>query len=410
MSYYGISVLITTVITLLVAFYLLYKAKELNLGILISISIGSVILGFSFSPAFNAILNLLSDKVNISRKLALIVALLTVLAIFLILIMALSLIIAICIPSKFTKIDCGIYIDRILERIKRSFLVFTGKIIPQFKNIVKNVYNIRNKLKKPVDTKQIIDTMGIEKNEISELESKIPENAEFTELLELVDSQAAAEIEKTAEAFETVASAGAITFAAHESEEPVTASVISDDVSPVIGNALTPETEQSEAAWIDEAAAHLDEETVYTAKPEDDAEMIDTGALEVAAAAGSEEVIEEETIDIADNAYSNLILDVSGMVDHAITEADTVSAGSLVSKAFESKGIGKKEEAIEYYMEALVHEPENEMIFWIVLDVCTLYKQLGLNDLAGSILEGIVSQYGSIIQPDMKEEIMKNLK
>lgn len=375
MSYYGISVLITTVITLLIAFYLLYKAKELNLGILISISIGAVILGFSFSPAFNAILNLLSDRMNISRKLALIMALFTVLAIFLILILVLSLIIAMCIPAKFAKIDCTIYIDRILEGIKKSFLVFTGKIIPQFKNIVKNVYIIRNKLKKPVDTKQIIDTMGIEKNEANKLESKIPENAELSEL---VASQAETEVEKVTEAFETEALADAVAFAALKTGDPLTASVNSDFGSLDSGDALSSHTEQSDAAWIDEAAA----------------------------AAGTD----KEIIDISDNAFNNLILDVSGMVDYAIDEADTVSAGALVSKAFESKGSGKKEEAIEYYMKALVHEPEKEMIFWIILDICTLYKQLGLNDLAGSILEGIVSQYGSIIQPDVKEEIMKNLK
>ena len=87
-----------------------------------------------------------------------------------------------------------------------------------------------------------------------------------------------------------------------------------------------------------------------------------------------------------------------------------IDANSLVLKAFECKDSGKKEEAIEHYLSALQYEQSNEMVFWIVLDVCALYKQLGLSDLAKIILEGLVSKYGSIIQPDIKKEIMNNLK
>lgn len=146
MSYYGVSVLITILITSLVAFYLLYKAKELNLGIVISISIGSIILGFTFYPAFRTLLKLLSDNININKKVASIITLITILFVFLLFVLIVSFIISISIPKKIASIDCCVVIDS----IKNKFIGFFGKIVSSMKEMVKNVYNTINKLKKPV--------------------------------------------------------------------------------------------------------------------------------------------------------------------------------------------------------------------------------------------------------------------
>ena len=84
--------------------------------------------------------------------------------------------------------------------------------------------------------------------------------------------------------------------------------------------------------------------------------------------------------------------------------------GSCILKAMEYKGAGRKAEAIECYMTALEKSPTSEMVFWIVLDICALYKQLGLSTLAQSILDGLAVQFDGAIAPEVRAEIMNNLK
>lgn len=296
MSNYGVSVAITVILTSLTAYYLLYRARELNLGILLSIAAGTIVLGCSFNPAFKLILGLLSERISINTPIALIASLLVVLFIFLLTICVLSLIISIAIPKNFSSIDCGVYIDQFFGNIKNCSAGFFNKqaIYTRSVDTIKesgadNTYDLDFKMKKPVDTNQIIDTMGIEKNEKDQL-------------------------------------------------------------------------------YIDKAV--FDEESVYL----------------------------EQHDDIA----SKPVTVESGMTESTVQ--------SLVAKAFENKAAGKKDLAVECYMQALEHEPDKEMIFWIVLDVCTLYKELGLQELAKNILEAIVLRYDTAIKPEIKEGIISNLQ
>lgn len=98
----------------------------------------------------------------------------------------------------------------------------------------------------------------------------------------------------------------------------------------------------------------------------------------------------------ADNS-DNTAPQTAGMLDEYIDEA------------FNLKASGDFEGAILNYMYALEQKPEDELVFWLVLDICTLYKQLGKVDLAKNILEGYISEYGSVMSKDVKDEIEKNL-
>ncbi len=80
-----------------------------------------------------------------------------------------------------------------------------------------------------------------------------------------------------------------------------------------------------------------------------------------------------------------------------------------IDEAFNLKAGGDFEGAILNYMYALEYKPENELVFWLVLDICALYKQLGKADLAKSILEGYIIEYGSVMSENVRNEIEKNL-
>lgn len=410
MSYYGVSIIVTIIATSLIAFYLLYKAKELNLGIVVSISSGSIILGFTFRPAFKAILMLLSDSIHLNKILALLVSLLIVLFVFLLIILILSFIISICIPKKVASIDCCVIIDGMLAKIrikdgiisiKGKMIGILGKIVSNLKQIVKNAYNLRNKFEKSVDTKQIIDTMGIEKSENGIL------YAESTNTIDNIDQDVYLNVDNN---YQSLVST---------TYEEVVTTVISDTETPD-GDQLDELEEVDELEDIDKLE---DSDVLEDIQELEDIEDIDD--LEDLDDLGDIKDIDnindiDDIYDIEDLSNNYLEEDTVESTEIVSIESDNdiedenedsiVNANSLVLKALKYKDDGNKEEAIGHYIEALQYEPDSEMVFWIVLDVCTLYKQLGLSELAKSILEGIVSKYGAIIQPEIKAEIMNNLK
>jgi len=438
MSYYGISVIITILLTSLIAFYLLYKAKELNLGILISITTGSIVLGFSFSPAFKLLLRLLSESISINRKLALVLALFIVLFVFLIFICVLSLIISIAIPKKFSSIDCGIYIEKFLAAtrhfitgIPARLRVFASKGLTPLINTVRNTYILKNKLKKPVDTVQIIDKMGIEKSENGISPQPSSDLTGISEEMETAGYVAAAvqtEAEQAVPVFEEVEVPYDREADDKVDMDQVIAAQAENEVYLREDNSDLEEEirQENEAAQVEDSMGALEE-------PSEHVEMMDDNTLEDLE--DSEDLIEEIGLrdsgdvespqnEAAVDAEAYAAIEVEDaeaggaddynavqFVSHDEFAGETEpSAGSLVMKAFESKDKGRKDTAVEYYLKALEQKPDREMIFWIVLDVCTLYKQLGRMELARNILEGMVEKYGTIIQPEIKEEIIKNLK
>ena len=486
MSYYGISVLVTILVTTLTAFYLLYKAKELNLGIMVAITAGSIVLGCSFNPAFKSIMSLLINTITLNRKVALVLSLIVVLLIFLLFIIILSFLISLIIPKKFASIDCGVYIDRFISGVKNSFVGLFEKVSRLVKksgsalrNIVISTYNLKNKLKKPVDTNQIIDTMGIEKSEDAVIvsvsdgdiaaafesiaatdelslttdagddagnEVTAAAEASVTDVIgdagadqsdtykglldesslsidevaaeEEVIDEVAAEIEvidEVAEVLDESAGDEGVDFEATDTEgtslfEPAESSTATDDTLIDIVNkedtdilkmseqdseVLNDDTEYEEAALVNEADIPEEDDILISTPDEIQPELPDSDI----------DSIDDNNMDLY---YSNNAFDNSNNAD--AYDMGESPAGASVMKAFEYKDMGRKDLAIECYLEAMEQGPDKEMIFWIVLDVCSLYKQMGLTELAKSILEGLVENYEAVIRPEIKEEIIKNLK
>lgn len=432
MSNYGISILITILATSLIAFYLLYKARQLNLGILISISIGSIFLGFTFKPIYNSILQLLSASID--AKIALVVSILAVLVIFLFLILIISYIASISIPKKIASIDCCTVIDRFLagKKVKEGFTKtgqnirnILGKIPAFIAKTKKYVYSQQNKLKKPVDTKQIIDTMGIEKIEIAQPASEytateetiaavaepvinekewvIPEIEQLEpqpdEVVE--DAEVSVDIEDTIfeEILPPVVSVQPDLPEFNEVSEPIIPEpdAVVEEIVP------EPEDlEKLEAEIKNEETDTYEELVTEEAVPVTEVEQAEKELPEVEQNEDTDQIDSAGELIVTENTVDTELINIS-------SEMEAINAESYIIKAFESKDQGNKVQAIDYYFKALELKPEDDMIFWIALDICTLYKQLGMSDLATIILEGLVDQYGSIIQPEIKVEIMKNL-
>lgn len=93
--------------------------------------------------------------------------------------------------------------------------------------------------------------------------------------------------------------------------------------------------------------------------------------------------------------------------DHDLSEESSVE--DLINEAFRLKEKGDLEGAIIYYMYALDKEPEKDLVFLVVLDICVLYKTLGQIELAREILKSYVDNYGDLMDEAVKYEIEKNL-
>ncbi|MGE5614396.1 MAG: hypothetical protein ACM3XR_08315 [Bacillota bacterium] len=91
-----------------------------------------------------------------------------------------------------------------------------------------------------------------------------------------------------------------------------------------------------------------------------------------------------------------------------ITDRDSITIEECIEEAFRLKESGDFEGAILYYMYALDKEPSKELTFWIILDICVLYKSLGQLEMAIEILNNYY-MLGDIIDEYSKEEIEGNL-
>ncbi len=291
---YSIIAAATILITALLAFYYLYKSKELDLGILMSVSIGAVILGITFNPTYNTIFGYMESFNNINRDVEFLFFIAIASIFFLILVFTISILVSVFVPDRLSSIDCSIAIERFFGWTK-SYL----------------------------------------KPEISE--NNIPEVTEADELSE--DS--------------------------------------------LVGEA----DELSE----DTLVAEADELSEDSLVEEDD-----------------------ESISISEVAVTveSIILEAPAQQDTPeSTHTPVNEAEILVLKAFDYKVKGQKEQALQYYTKALNYNSLNsDMVFWIVLDICTLYKELGLNELAFNILDSVAQRYGSVLKPEIRTQIINNLK
>lgn len=88
---------------------------------------------------------------------------------------------------------------------------------------------------------------------------------------------------------------------------------------------------------------------------------------------------------------------------------DNLTMDQCINEAFRLKESGDREGAILYFIYALDRKPRKALIFWIVLDVCVLYKELNQVDLAKDILTAYMENYRDFMPAAVREEIESNL-
>lgn len=155
-------------------------------------------------------------------------------------------------------------------------------------------------------------------------------------------------------------------------------------------NVLEKESEEIEnnmeyTGYMEEVAVEREIIISNTENDLDNLKDVETGGLKIDKVIGN---IEEQTVSKAN---------------------EDLSIAQYIDEAFRLKGLGDFEGAILYYMYALDKNPDKDAVFWIVLDTCVLYKELGQIELAKEILESYVSSYGDLMDVAVRAEIESNL-
>lgn len=140
--------------------------------------------------------------------------------------------------------------------------------------------------------------------------------------------------------------------------------------------------------------------------PGDGADLFDNAAI-----------LLENSLENIENDEKNVdtsnIIDKMG-IDMIPDRADPVSAQGqslteIIDKAFQLKQQGKEIEAAALYMIALEKRPDNETTFWLVLDICAIYKATGHADLAEDILLTYIDTFEDIMSEEVKDQILLSL-
>jgi hypothetical protein len=85
------------------------------------------------------------------------------------------------------------------------------------------------------------------------------------------------------------------------------------------------------------------------------------------------------------------------------------SLEDCLNEAFRLKESGDPEGAIQYYMYALDKKPASDLVFWIVLDICILYRELNQVEFAREILTAYTEKYSNLMSAAVRKEIESNL-
>jgi tetratricopeptide (TPR) repeat protein len=96
-------------------------------------------------------------------------------------------------------------------------------------------------------------------------------------------------------------------------------------------------------------------------------------------------------------------------IENNVHDSDFMTIDECIEEAFRLKAQGDLESAIIYFMYALDRNPAQELVFWIVLDICVMYKSLGQVELAFDILNSCHDSFGNIMDEAVRKEIEENL-
>lgn len=114
----------------------------------------------------------------------------------------------------------------------------------------------------------------------------------------------------------------------------------------------------------------------------------------------------EKNVDTSDIIDKMGLDTISDSID---LSSDQLSIDEVIDRAFLFKQEGRELEAASLFIDALDMKPDTEVAFWIVLDICVIYKKFGQSELAADILQAYMNEYNDLMSDEVKEQILQSL-
>jgi len=102
------------------------------------------------------------------------------------------------------------------------------------------------------------------------------------------------------------------------------------------------------------------------------------------------------------------IIDKMGIENNA-HDSINMTIYECIDEAFRLKEQGDLEGSVINFMHALDKNPDRSLVFWIVIEICVLYRDLGQNELAYELLNSYYDAFGDIMDEAVRSEIENNL-
>lgn len=352
MVIYAIIIGAVVVLSSIAIIYLLKKKNILNIRIIVSIVMSSIIISFLFPFLLGAV----SETGSFGTAgIPWVLSLLATFVIYILLVFLFAVIISMLISN--------LKILNFFDKFKKILSV------AGLKKMVSKTQKLLENVEKSVDSEQNTDKIGLEGKYVE----KCTDNLDFQDSRNLSDENI---------------------YGENLGNEVLDNEVLNNVVlnSEVLNNkALNNEVSNNEALSgmiLDGKNDDMDLDGLDGLGGLDGVDLFDNTDLDRLNfdSANAEEIIEKE-------------------IEGATELGMEIGLDECIEEAFALKEKRDLEGAILYYMYALDKNPEEELAFWIILDICALYKTLGQIELAREILEN----YANVMDESVKAEIERNL-
>jgi hypothetical protein len=174
----------------------------------------------------------------------------------------------------------------------------------------------------------------------------------------------------------------------------------------VLENDVYPENDEGPDAFEQKSSDTVPQDDQQQEITEKD-DLLDEAAVSLADSLVNNKNIEKnvDTSDIIDK----MRVDMSPEPAVDISQLNELSLHETIEKAFLLKQKGDEMEAAVLYTSALDKMPDDETAFWIVLDICVIYKNAGKADLAEDILLTYIEEFENLMSETVKDQILQSL-
>lgn len=358
MPAYAITVTCVVAVSSVIVFLIFYRMKVLNFRTLISVTLASLITALGLPALFSLVSSGMDGSFDFASPA---VTLLVSVAAYLLIVVILSMII--------------------------SFIINGAGSKQKKKDAPENGDPDKASAEDDNYLEQIFVNFISEQEQSSGENGNAPVQAPETDVIDDTDAQPDLEIAAQLDP-ETAAAEAVNETSAAEMAEDAAAAEMAEDVA-----AAAAEMDAAEVQAATESSAVANEAII----PDSD---------DILANIDENAAVVENNLEISVDSKENI--DKMG-IENIVHNRNTLTLEDCISEAFRLKGTGDFESAILYHMYALDRKPGKDLTFWIILDICVMYKSLGQQDLALDILNSYYETYGDMMDVSMNEEIRKNL-